>query len=115
MRKRCVRKIKKELPNIKDGQLVFLSAQKKKTRKVELNLYRGSIFRGVSVNGDKWQVFVILNNKKYYVGQMLCEKTAAMLYDMVMMIHFGLITKTNFVYDKYQVDTILKLYLNTIK
>ncbi len=38
---------------------------------------RGSRFRGVSKNGNKWQVLVMGNQKKSYSGSIKDELTAA--------------------------------------
>ena len=86
-----------------------MPTQKKQTRKFcNTQDYRGSHFRGVSINGNKWQVFFIVNNKKYYVGQMLTEAGAATLYDKIAVFHHGLDAKTNFSYTPKQVREIVE-------
>jgi hypothetical protein len=42
---------------------------------------RGSIYRGVSKNGKKWQVMVMGNNCKYFSGSITSERLAARIYD----------------------------------
>eukprot|EP00347_Sterkiella_histriomuscorum_P005916 403354778 len=61
---------------------------------------RGSIYRGVSKNGKKWQVMVMGNNCKYFSGSITSEKLAARIYDRFALQHFGLRAKTNLDYDK---------------
>ena len=69
--------------------------------------YRGSRFRGVSINGDKWQVFVIIKHRKYYVGQMHDEAGAARLHDKLVILHFGLKALTNFSYSVQDVKEMI--------
>ena len=42
---------------------------------------RGSSYRGVSLNGKKYQVMVMGNNCKYFSGSIPYEKLAARIYD----------------------------------
>ena len=95
--------------NIEDMATVFISNEKKKTRnRADKEAYRGSQFRGVSINGVKWQVFIIIKNKKYYVGQMDTEAEAARLYDKLILLHSGLSAKTNFSYTAQQIKEIFE-------
>jgi predicted Mrr-cat superfamily restriction endonuclease len=84
---------------------------KKQTRKNgEGQIYRGSEYRGVSINGGKWQVFFIVKNKKFYVGQVSSEYDAARLYDKLSIMHNGSEGKSNFSYNSIEVQTILKCF-----
>ncbi|CAI2367075.1 unnamed protein product [Moneuplotes crassus] len=77
--------------------------------------YRGSIFRGVSMNGSKWQVFYTYKNKKYYIGIVPTEEEAAGLHDLFEIFHYGLKSKTNYDYTKSQVWEILSQLENIVK
>lgn len=83
LRRKCAKAIGKICNSrMSPDEQVIKSTDKKQTRNnKDASQYRGSQFRGVSINGDKWQVFVIIKNKKYYAGQMKTEKEAARLYD----------------------------------
>mmetsp|Transcript_1059 Transcript_1059/g.931 ORF Transcript_1059/g.931 Transcript_1059/m.931 type:complete len:269 (+) Transcript_1059:19-825(+) len=69
---------------------------------------RGSNFRGVSVNGKKWQVMVMGFGKKRYYGGIKDEKEAAKLYDKYAILTQGVGAKTNFSYKKQEVFSILE-------
>ena len=72
---------------------------------------RSSKFRGVSKNGNKWQVLMMVNNKKYFLGNYPSEELAARIYDIQAIKSWGIKAKTNFVYDN---DQIKKIYLKKI-
>ena len=52
--------------------------------------YRGSKYRGVSKNGQKFQIFIMINKKKRYFGVMNTEEHAAKVYDKLAIIFHGL-------------------------
>jgi len=68
---------------------------------------RGSKFRGVSRNGNQWQVLIMVNKKKRYVGSYSKEEEAAKAYDKVALQNHGSKAKTNFDYTKQEVESIL--------
>ena len=68
---------------------------------------RGSKFRGVSRNGNQWQVLIMVNKKKRYVGSYSKEEEAARAYDKVALQNHGSKAKTNFDYTKQEVEDIL--------
>ena len=68
---------------------------------------RGSKFRGVSRNGNQWQVLIMVNKKKRYVGSYSKEEDAARAYDKVALQNHGTKAKTNFDYTKQEVENIL--------
>ena len=45
--------------------------------------FRGSRYRGISKNGQAWQILVMLNRKKKYLGTLPNEEQAAKFYDKV--------------------------------
>lgn len=68
---------------------------------------RGSKYRGVSRNGNLWQVLIMVNKKKRYVGGYLSEENAAKAYDKVALQFYGIKAKTNYNYSKEEVRTII--------
>ena len=75
----------------------------------QVSRYRGSGYRGVSMNGYKWQVFFTYKNKKQYIGVVETEEQAASLYDIFELIHYGMKAKTNFSYNKNEVSDIINM------
>ncbi len=69
---------------------------------------RGSKYRGVSKNGNKWQVLVMGNQKKQYSGSIRDEIVAAKLYDKFAIKNLGLRAKTNFEYKRKDLVKIVK-------
>jgi len=68
---------------------------------------RHSSYRGVSLNGKKWQVMIMGKHKKKYFGGLKTEKEAAIFYDKLSIISNGLCAKTNFSYSKSQIYEII--------
>ena len=68
---------------------------------------RGSRFRGVSKNGSQWQVLIMVNKRKRYLGSFSNEEEAARAYDRVALQHHGLKAKTNYDYTKEEVGKII--------
>ena len=54
------------------------AAEEKKLKKY---IYRGSKYRGVSRNGKTWQVLIMINRNKNYIGNFKSEDEAARAYD----------------------------------
>ena len=73
---------------------------------------RSSKYRGVSKNGSKWQVLIMKNNKKFYLGNYLSEELAARIYDIQAIKSWGIKAKTNFVYNKNQLNNIYNKKIN---
>lgn len=69
---------------------------------------RGSKFRGVSRNGNQWQVLIMVLKKKRYVGSYSDEEEAARAYDKATLQNHGLKAKTNFDYTPEELEEILK-------
>ena len=70
---------------------------------------RGSKYRGVSKNGNQWQVLIMINKKKRYIGNYKNEEEAASSYDIVAIQNHGNKAKTNFYYTPEQIDKIKKM------
>lgn len=52
--------------------------------------YRGSQYRGISKNGKRYQVFIMINKKKEYFGPFEDPSNAAKIYDQIAIIFHGL-------------------------
>ena len=72
---------------------------------------RGSKYRGVSRNGNKWQVLMI-NNKNCFLGNYSSEELAARIYVIQAIKTWGIKAKTNFIYDNNQLKKIYNMQLN---
>ena len=57
-----------------------------------------SKYRGVSRNGNNWQVLIMANNKKYFIGNYPSEELAARIYDIYAIKKRGIKARTNFPY-----------------
>ena len=60
------------------------------SRTSEHREHRGSIFKGVSKNGKKWQVLTVIRRKKHYMGLFEEEVLAARQYDKFALLAQGL-------------------------
>ena len=63
-------------------------------------------YRGVTKNGDKWQVIHAQNCKKIYLGSFSDKMTAAMFSDIWEIQNKGLKAQTNF---KFRVNEVLAI------
>ena len=72
----------------------------------EIRKKRSSKYRGVSKNGNKWQVLIMINNKKYYKGSYPSEELAARIYDFYAIKCRGIKARTNFIYNENQLKKI---------
>lgn len=68
---------------------------------------RGSRYRGVSRNGNQWQVLIMVCKKKRYVGSYSNEEEAARAYDKAALQNHGARAKTNFDYVEEELRDIL--------
>jgi hypothetical protein len=67
---------------------------------------RSSQYRGVSKNGNLWQVLMMINNNQYYLGRYPSEELAARIYDILAIKNRGVKARTNFVYNNNQIKKI---------
>ena len=67
---------------------------------------RRSKYRGVSKNGNQWQVLIMINKSKSYVGTYTTEDFAARVYDILAIKNRGNKAKTNFKYSESQIRKI---------
>ena len=99
--------LKKVLDGIKDDTQVLISSKpKNKSQKIRKS-NRHSKFRGVSLNGKKWQVMIMGSIKKKYFGGIDTEREAAVFYDKLSILTNGLAAKTNFNYTKSDLQRIM--------
>ena len=113
---------KKRKRFIKNNKLVFVQMDENelnlKNEKVydddeDLDLQmntkpRGSRFRGVSKNGNQWQVLIMVRKKKRYLGSFSNEEEAARAYDKVALQNHGNKAKTNYDYSKEEIEKIIQ-------
>ena len=71
-----------------------------------------SKYRGVSRNGSNWQVLIMINNKKYYLGNYPSEDLAARIYDIHAIKMRGIEARTNFPYNNTQLKNIFERNIN---
>jgi hypothetical protein len=88
------------LEGISDDNEVLITAKPKNRSYKIRKSNRYSRFRGVSLNGKKWQVMIMGPAKKKYFGAIASERDAAVLYDKLSILTNGLASKTNFNYRK---------------
>ena len=70
-RARCIKSLQARVDEAQDIDEVIFEAQEKLARsRINTNpeCFRGSKYRGVSVNGKTWQVFVVIRKVKRYAG-----------------------------------------------
>ena len=96
-----IKKIKDKIEELKREQIKKLNKE---------NSYRkSSKYRGVTKNGNKWQVLIMINKKKRYIGNYKNEEEAASSYDIVAIQNHGSKAKTNFYYTPEEIDRIKKM------
>jgi hypothetical protein len=71
------------LLSTKTADEIALSFHQKKYKGKDVVNFRGSRFRGISKNGSSWQILLMLNKKKMYLGALEDEECASRLYDRV--------------------------------
>jgi hypothetical protein len=91
---------------MQDEGLKF-KTKSKKTLDINKIGKRSSKFRGVSKNGNQWQVLIMVKKRKRYVGSFSSEEEAARNYDKVALIFHGKKAKTNYFYRFEEIEEIL--------
>lgn len=76
---------------------------------------RSSKYRGVSKNGNKFQVLMMINKKRCYKGSYSSEVLAARIYDIHAIKTRGIKARTNFVYNNIQIKKIYEQKINIDK
>ena len=73
---------------------------------------RSSRFRGVSKNGNQWQVLMMINKNKSYIGSYPSEELAARIYDILSLKNRGMKARTNFIYTSQQIKKICEINID---
>jgi len=72
-----------EAMKTKKGFELVIKPHRKSYKGAQVHNFRGSRFRGISKNGNSWQILVMVNRKKKYLGTLPSEEAAAKFYDKV--------------------------------
>lgn len=99
--------LKKVLEGISDDRQILISCKPKNKSQSIRKSNRHSAYRGVSLNGKKWQVMITGSTKKQYYGGISSEREAALMYDKLSILENGLGAKTNFNYRKAELLKML--------
>ena len=73
---------------------------------------RSSRYRGVSKNGNQWQVLMMINKSKSYIGSYPSEELAARIYDILALKNRGIKARTNFIYNSKQIKKICEMEID---
>ena len=112
-RKKLINKKEKVMRNNKKVYIYKSLVKEKKEKKIKIGKNkRSSIYRGVSKNGYGWQVLMMHNRNKSYIGTYYSEKAAAIIYDIASIKNIGINAKTNFLYNNEQISKILETNIN---
>jgi len=107
-----------EITVLKNRKIIYINSEalnnyptKRYIKKLKrINFVRkyktSSKYRGVSRNGNNWQVLIMANNKKYFIGNYPSEELAARIYDVCAIKKRGIKAKTNFPYNHNQIKNI---------
>ena len=68
---------------------------------------RSSIYRGVSKNGNKWQVIISSKDNRRYIGLYKTQEIAGRIYDFISIKNKGIKANTNFEYNIHQIQKII--------
>ena len=117
-------KTNNEIKVLKNNKIVFINSNLLNTYSTtraikklnEINYIirnkRSSKFRGVSKNGNNWQVLMMVNNEKHYIGSYQSEELAARIYDILSIKKRGIKARTNFFYNNIQLKKIFEKQIN---
>ena len=100
----------------KNNKLIYMNKNlikpKKKISIIGNQKRRSSFYRGVSKNGNKWQVIIFFNGKPRYIGNYDSQEIAARIYDIISIKKLGVKAKTNFEYNIQQIQKINEAYVD---
>ena len=107
-----------EVKVLKNNKVVYVNSYLLKSPSTSKNLKklnkisfigrskRSSRFKGVSKNGNQWQVLLMHKKGKSYVGSYISEELAAKIYDILAIKCRGIKARTNFKYNYEQIKKI---------
>ena len=109
-----------ELKVFKNKKLVYInksllnynsSKDLKKFKKISFirKAKRSSKYRGVSKNGNQWQVLFMNDTNKSYIKSYSSEEVAARIYDILEIKKRGIKAKTNFKYNNLEMEQIKEM------
>jgi len=110
-----------EVKVLKNNKVVYVNSYLLKSPSTSKNLKklnkvafigrskRSSRFRGVSKNGNQWQVLLMHKKSKSYVGTYNSEELAAKIYDILALKYRGIKARTNFKYSYQQIKKISEI------
>ena len=95
----------------KNKKMIYMNKSliKEKIKKNDVIIHkknRSSLYRGVSKNGNYWQVIISSKYTKGYVGLFKTPEIAARIYDIISIKNKGIKAKTNFQYNLHQIQNI---------
>ena len=99
------------LNTIKEENWNFIVGKKKAHYfKHDRKTKRRSGYRGVSRNGASWQVLMMINKVKTYIGWYDTEEEGALVYDIVSILFKQRKARTNLSYSKAKLLELLSYY-----
>ena len=105
------RELYEYLDSIHDDDWIFIAGKKKANYyKHDRRTKRRSGYRGVSRNGASWQVLMMINNVKTYIGWYKTEEEGALVYDIVSILFKLQKARTNLSYSKSKLLDLLQIY-----
>jgi len=104
------------LETIVESEDLFIIGKKKAQYfKHDRKTKRRSGYRGVSRNGASWQVLMMINNCKTYIGWYETEEEGALVYDIISILFKRHKARTNLSYSKAKLLSLLSNYDQTSK
>ena len=98
--------------NINSDQYFKYNIRKNSKSKYKKSI-NGSKYRGVSKNGNKWQVLLTNDKIKYYFGNYNSQEVAAKIYDLFSLKFRGKKAITNFFYSDARINKIYEMKLDS--
>ena len=91
-----------------DDEVVIKAALKKQRALVGSKPENCARYIGLSRNGKKWQVLVMIDKKWTYITSLANQEACAWVYDKMIIYLNGMSAKTNFTYTKWEVESIVE-------
>ena len=100
----------KLLDSVEDEYVIVSGKIKANYFKHDRKTKRRSGYRGVSRNGASWQVLMMINSVKTYIGWYDTEEEGALVYDIVSILFKQHKARTNLSYTKRKLLDLLAIY-----